>query len=134
VWEIVLAYTTPQTCWGLHLQTLQISVEPNHQITYLLIINRDKLQLNFCNLTYINFTKEIIHKKKHKPPLIWPLLVRQVYYCNHNRWDHSADRARLKPLRKTYRLSSSRKTNKPQYPFKTKIALFSMYDGESPSI
>jgi hypothetical protein len=33
---------------------------------YLLIINRDKLQLIFFNLTYNNFTKETIQKRNTK--------------------------------------------------------------------
>jgi hypothetical protein len=87
---------------------------------YLLNFNRDLLQLIFFNQIYNNFTKE----KIHKPPLIWPLLVRQVYYsCNHNRWDRSPDSVQLKPLRKTYRRSSSEKPNKPQILLKIKIAL-----------
>jgi hypothetical protein len=30
--------------------------------------------------SYKNFNKKIGYKKKHKPPLIWPLMVRQVWF------------------------------------------------------
>jgi hypothetical protein len=78
-------------------------------------INQDYMEhCVYLSLKRSYFFESVLHTVNDNTPT-----VKQA----HNRWDRSPDRARLKPSRKTYWLSSSRKPKKPQYSLKIKIAL-----------